>query len=81
MDFEGATLLDGGPGEIDKNNNEALTHLTDALGYYVHERHPLGGPIKAVFDNACVAAPLSASAASSTRRWRSRSSDPTGAAA
>ena len=47
-DFEGVTLLEGGSGEIDKKNNEALTHLTDALGYYVHERHPLGGHIMGV---------------------------------
>jgi hypothetical protein len=48
-DFEGVTLLVGGSGEIDKKNNEALTHLTDALGYYLHERHPLGGHISGVF--------------------------------
>jgi hypothetical protein len=47
-DFEGVALLEGGSGEIDKKHNEALTHLTDALGYYVHERHPLGGHIMGV---------------------------------
>jgi len=38
-DFEGVTLLAGGSGELDKKGSEAkgLTHLTDALGYYVAE--------------------------------------------
>jgi hypothetical protein len=42
-DFEGVTLLDGGGGEIAKRKSEALglTHLTDAIGYYIHERFPL----------------------------------------
>lgn len=42
-DFEGVALLKGGSGEIDKKRTPELTHLTDALGYYVHEKHPLGG--------------------------------------
>jgi hypothetical protein len=42
-DIEGVTLLAGGSGEIDKRGCEAqgLTHLTDAIGYYLHERHPI----------------------------------------
>lgn len=45
-DFEGVTLLEGGSGELDKEANDGkLTHLTDALGYYVHERHPIGGHV------------------------------------
>lgn len=38
-DFEGVTLLAGGSGELDKKGSEAkgLTHLTDALGYYIAE--------------------------------------------
>jgi hypothetical protein len=43
-DFEGVTVLDGGSGEIDKKRDLLLSHLTDAIGYYVHEKHPLGGP-------------------------------------
>lgn len=42
-DFEGVTLLAGGSGEIDKKGSEAkgLTHLTDAIGYYVSEQFPV----------------------------------------
>lgn len=42
-DFEGVTLLAGASGEIDKKGSEAkgLTHLTDAIGYYVAEQFPV----------------------------------------
>jgi hypothetical protein len=39
-DLEGVTFLEGGSGEIDKSNLE-LTHLTDALGYYVQKKWPV----------------------------------------
>jgi hypothetical protein len=39
-DLEGVTLLEGGSGEIDKKRAPKLTHLTDALGYYVQRAHP-----------------------------------------
>lgn len=39
-DFEGVMLLKGGSGEIDKDKTPKLTHLTDAMGYYVWERWP-----------------------------------------
>jgi hypothetical protein len=42
-DFEGVTLLEGGSGEIDKKATPELTHLSDAIGYYIHERHGLSG--------------------------------------
>lgn len=44
-DFEGVQLLEGGSGEIDKAGGErqGLTHLTDAIGYYIHEKYPVGG--------------------------------------
>ncbi len=46
-DFEGVTLLEGGSGEIDKAADSKLTHLTDALGYYIHYTHPIvGGKVK-----------------------------------
>lgn len=50
-DFEGVTLLEGGSGEIDKRGCEAqgLTHLTDAIGYYIHEVHPIGGRVAGVY--------------------------------
>ncbi|MEM8937360.1 MAG: hypothetical protein AAGC77_13230, partial [Pseudomonadota bacterium] len=34
-DLEGVTILKGSAGEIDKSDLN-LTHLTDALGYYIH---------------------------------------------
>jgi hypothetical protein len=40
-DFEGVTLVEGGSGEIDKKENPDLTHLTDAIGYYVWTEYPL----------------------------------------
>lgn len=41
-DFEGVRLLEGGSGEIDKKDGEAsgLTHISDAVGYYVEHRYP-----------------------------------------
>jgi hypothetical protein len=44
-DFEGVTLVEGGSGELDKDANPKLTHLTDGLGYCVWKRHPLGGAL------------------------------------
>jgi hypothetical protein len=40
-DFEGVRLLAGGSGEIDKKADPALTHWTDALGYYVAAVFPI----------------------------------------
>lgn len=40
-DFEGVRLLAGGSGEIDKNYDKELTHLTDAGGYYVEYEFPV----------------------------------------
>lgn len=42
-DFEGTALIKGGSFEIDKHSNPSLTHLTDAVGYYVHHRFPARG--------------------------------------
>ncbi len=42
-DFEGVVLLEGGSGEIDKGDDPTKTHLTDAIGYYIHKRHPIVG--------------------------------------
>ena len=41
-DLEGVTLLEGGSGEIDKDpkRHPERTHLTDAVSYYVHAKHP-----------------------------------------
>jgi len=40
-DFEGVALLEGGSGEIDKNKNPELTHLSDAIGYRVWMKYPV----------------------------------------
>lgn len=41
MDLEGVILLEGGSGELDKKADPALTHMSDALGYYVEKAHPM----------------------------------------
>jgi len=40
-DFEGVRLLSGGAGDIDKKIDPRLTHMTDAIGYYIAKRHPV----------------------------------------
>jgi hypothetical protein len=40
-DLEGVRTLKGGSGEIDKNADPKLTHISDALGYYVEHDFPL----------------------------------------
>lgn len=40
-DLEGVQLLEGGSGEIDKKVNPDLTHLSDALGYYLVREFPI----------------------------------------
>lgn len=44
-DLEGVRLLEGGSGEIDKKHDANLTHLSDALGYYVVKEFPLAAPV------------------------------------
>lgn len=40
-DLEGVVLLEGGSGELDKKKDLNLTHLSDALGYYVVYEFPV----------------------------------------
>lgn len=40
-DFEGVTMVEGGSGELDKKTDPTLTHLTDAVGYYVWREFPI----------------------------------------
>lgn len=40
-DLEGVRVLEGSAGEIDKKRDPKLTHLSDALGYYVHKEFPI----------------------------------------
>lgn len=41
LDFDGVRNLEGGSGEIDKKVDPALTHITDALGYYIVKKFPI----------------------------------------
>lgn len=40
-DLEGVRTLEGGSGEIDKKATPLLTHISDALGYYVVRKFPI----------------------------------------
>jgi hypothetical protein len=40
-DFEGVTLVKGSNGVIDKKTDPKLTHLTDAIGYYIDKVFPI----------------------------------------
>lgn len=42
-DFESVTTIPGTPGFLDKNRDSNLTHLTDAIGYYLVTQHPIVG--------------------------------------
>lgn len=41
QDLEGVRVLEGGSGEIDKKADPTLTHLSDALGYYIVQEYPI----------------------------------------
>jgi len=40
-DFERVETVPGGMGEIHKEHGGELTHVSDALGYYIHDRFPV----------------------------------------
>lgn len=40
-DLDSVITLSGGTGEIDKDHDEDLTHLSDGFGYYVAKKHPI----------------------------------------
>jgi len=40
-DLDGVVTVEGGSGEIDKKHDLELTHLTDALGYYIEQKYPV----------------------------------------
>jgi hypothetical protein len=40
-DLDGVVLLKGGSGELDKKATPALTHISDALGYYIAKEFPI----------------------------------------
>lgn len=41
QDLEGVRMLSGGSGEIDKKADPRLTHISDALGYYIEREFPI----------------------------------------
>lgn len=41
-DLEGVRLVEGGSGELLKKQGDVLTHISDAVGYYVHQQFPIG---------------------------------------
>jgi hypothetical protein len=45
-DFEGVRTVEGGSGEIDKESDAELTHISDALGYYIRSKFPTGSGAK-----------------------------------
>jgi hypothetical protein len=38
VDFEGVSVIDDGSGRLDKKSDKMLTHVSDAVGYYVFEK-------------------------------------------
>jgi hypothetical protein len=40
-DFEGVRVIEGSAGDIDKDADPKLTHLTDAIGYYIEKCFPV----------------------------------------
>jgi hypothetical protein len=40
-DLEGVAVLKGGSGELDKKSNPTLSHISDALGYYIAKEFPI----------------------------------------
>lgn len=40
-DLEGVRVLEGGSGEIDKKKDKRLSHISDALGYYIAYEFPV----------------------------------------
>ena len=44
-DLDGVRLVEGGSGEIDSNYDKRLTHLSDALGYYISFEFVGGGAV------------------------------------
>ena len=50
-DLEQLCILEGSAGEIDTKKNPAISHLSDALTYYIEEEFPLdSGKSANVFD-------------------------------
>jgi hypothetical protein len=41
-DMDGTVVIKGGVGEIDKTGDPELSHISDAVGYYIHKEYPVG---------------------------------------
>lgn len=50
-DFEGVSWLEGGAGELDKDNDPEKTHISDAIGYYIEAKFPVGGGVLTAVDD------------------------------
>lgn len=42
-DLEGVRVIEGGSGEIDKKIDPRLSHISDAVGYYIEKKFPITG--------------------------------------
>lgn len=40
-DYEGVVVIEGTAGELDKDSNPMLTHISDGIGYYVEAKFPV----------------------------------------
>jgi len=41
LDMEGVSLIEGGSGELDKKVDLSLTHISDAIGYFISKEYPI----------------------------------------
>lgn len=44
-DFDGVMTDEDGSGDIDKNLDKTLTHISDAVGYYIYRKHKISGKL------------------------------------
>jgi hypothetical protein len=47
-DLDSTVTLKGGSGEIDKDADSSLSHLSDSVGYYIEREFPVGGGSRTV---------------------------------
>lgn len=47
-DFEGVRTVEGGSGELDKKSDRRLTHISDAIGYYIEREFPINRTIAVI---------------------------------
>jgi hypothetical protein len=49
-DFVGVTFKGDGSGDIDKKSNIALSHISDAIGYFCFQEHPISNVYNVEYD-------------------------------